>query len=120
MILRTTQQRQVIGTWHIETPGTLENVVGFKLDHDITVRAAQSVIRGGISGAKVTYDILQDPDRSAVGTLVISGALVSGTAASTSGVEHLPINPVIPSGSWCWLLASGAGFPAEFSVTLWA
>lgn len=103
-------------TLTIENPSNVENIFMFFTDVPIRVNKLFSVIVGG-PGSNITWTIRFAPDRSAVGTELITGGT---TTSSTVGVTETVMDVTdIPANSAIWLTTTATtGTIDQLSVSM--
>jgi len=76
------------------------------------ISSVRAVVRG--NSPSVTYTLKADPDRNAVGTVVVASTTVTNT---TTGDEAVIINQPIPAGFYVWLeITAVTGTVSEFNA----
>ena len=96
----------------IRGPLTGDNFTLFKPNVETTISSATAIVSGG----SVTYELRDNSDRQATGTLATaSQAITNTTAGQAATVQNQPI----PAGSWVWVeITAVTGTVEEFSVNL--
>lgn len=85
----------------IENPTAAENISYFYTDVAVTVSRLMAVLVGSATPS-VTWTIRFGPDRSGVGTEIVTGGTVTTSITTGSDVTVLD-EPAIPAGSHVWV-----------------
>lgn len=87
-------------SFFLQNPSASENIDGFRVYTETTVRGINAVLNGSASPS-VDFRVSFGPDRSAAGTEILTGGRT--VTSTTTGTAYVPDVTTIPAGSWVWL-----------------